>query len=48
MLLLSLWLHQNKVDTILGEKSWDTNGDVINSEFTMYIWDENGKYWPIS
>ncbi len=46
--ILAHWLHQNKVNTILGEKSWDTNGDVINAEFTMYIWDENGKYWPLS
>lgn len=45
--ILAHWLHQNKVDTILGEKSWDTNGDIIAAEFTMYMWDEHGKYWPI-
>lgn len=45
--ILAHWLHQNKINTILGEKSWDTNGDVIDAEFTMYMWDENGKYWPM-
>lgn len=46
--ILSNWLHNNKVQTILGEKSWDTNGDVTDSEFNIYIWDENGQYWPFS
>lgn len=36
--ILASWLHQHEVDTVLGKKSWDTNGDIINSEFKMYAW----------
>jgi branched-chain amino acid transport system substrate-binding protein len=42
--ILAHWLHQNKVNTILGEKSWDTSGNIINDEFSMYIWDANGQF----
>lgn len=45
---LANWLHNHKVTTILGEKSWDTNGDITDSEFTMYLWDEKGEYWNYS
>ncbi len=45
--ILSHWLHQNKVNTILGEKSWDTNGNIIDDEFSMYMWDEDGNFSPI-
>jgi branched-chain amino acid transport system substrate-binding protein len=45
---LSNWLHQNKVTTVLGDYCWDTNGDVMDAKFAMYIWDEHGKYWPIN
>lgn len=33
---LANWLHQHEVNTVLGKKSWDTNGDIINSSFNMY------------
>lgn len=46
--ILANWLHHNKVSTILGEKSWDTNGEIINAEFNMYIWDEKGNYWELN
>lgn len=42
--ILANWLHQNKVNTVLGEKSWDTNGNIINDAFAMYMWDANGNY----
>ena len=42
--ILANWLHQNKVNTVLGEKSWDTNGNIINDEFAMYMWDASGNY----
>lgn len=41
---LANWLHQNKVDTVLGEKSWDTNGDIINAEFAVYLWQDYDKF----
>lgn len=46
--ILADWLHHNKVPTILGEKSWDTNGEIINGEFNMYIWDDQGHYWALN
>jgi branched-chain amino acid transport system substrate-binding protein len=33
---LSNWLHQHEVDTVLGKKSWDTNGNIINNKFRIY------------
>lgn len=41
--ILANWLHQNKINTVLGEKSWDLNGNIINDDFAMYIWDNNNK-----
>lgn len=40
---LATWLHQNNINTILGEKSWDLNGNIINDDFAMYMWDNNNK-----
>jgi branched-chain amino acid transport system substrate-binding protein len=36
---LANWLHQHEVDTVLGKKSWDTNGDIIDAGFKVYTWD---------
>lgn len=47
-MILANWLHHNKVTTILGEKSWDTNGEIIDAEFDMYIWDDKGSYWKLN
>lgn len=33
---LANWLHQHEVNTVLGRKSWATNGDIINSQFKIY------------
>lgn len=33
---LANWLHQHEVDTVLGKKSWDTSGNIINTKFKMY------------
>lgn len=35
---LANWLHYHTVDTVLGKKSWDTNGDIIDNDFKMYAW----------
>lgn len=45
--LLSQWLHTNSVDTIMGTKSWDDKGDLTQSDYIMYVWDDNGKYGPV-
>ena len=47
-LKLSKWLHHNTVNTALGLKSWDTNGDIIDAEYKMYIWNNDGHYKPIT
>lgn len=33
---LANWLHQHEVDTVLGKKSWDTNGNINNAQFKIY------------
>ncbi len=38
------WLHGNSVNTVLGEKSWDSKGDLKVSDFVMYQWDAKGKF----
>ena len=45
---LAAWLHQNKVDTVLGQKAWDTNCDIIDGDYKMYIWNNNGSYQQIA
>lgn len=42
--ILANWLHQNKISTILGEKSWDTNGNIANDEFAIYMINSNNQY----
>lgn len=41
---LAAWLHKAPVNTVMGEKAWDTNGDLTVSDYVMYIWDDKGKY----
>ena len=38
------WLKANPVKTVMGEKVWDSKGDLKVSDYVMYQWDENGKY----
>lgn len=33
---LANWLHHHEVETVLGVKSWATNGDIINSNFKIH------------
>lgn len=44
---LATWLHNNKVNTVLGEKSWDEKGDLKKTDYIMYEWNNNGKYSPV-
>ncbi|MES2868350.1 MAG: branched-chain amino acid ABC transporter substrate-binding protein [Pseudomonadota bacterium] len=38
------WLKANPVKTVMGEKAWDSKGDLKVSDYVMYQWDKNGKY----
>lgn len=43
---LATWLHNHKVNTVLGEKSWDEKGDLKKTDYIMYEWNNSGKYSP--
>ncbi|HRE30794.1 MAG TPA: branched-chain amino acid ABC transporter substrate-binding protein, partial [Candidatus Berkiella sp.] len=43
---LAAWLHQNKVNTVLGEKTWDAKGDLNQSDYIIYEWNNNRSYSP--
>jgi branched-chain amino acid transport system substrate-binding protein len=38
------WLKKNPVKTVMGEKNWDTKGDLKVSDYVVYQWDATGKY----
>ena len=38
------WLKANPVKTVMGEKVWDSKGDLKVSDYVMYQWDKDGKY----
>ncbi|MFF7707662.1 ABC transporter substrate-binding protein [Pseudomonas sp. NPDC007930] len=40
----SKWLKAHPVKTVMGEKSWDSKGDLKVSDYVMYQWDASGKY----
>ena len=44
---LAAWLHQHEVETVLGKKSWDSNGDIINSNFYVYSWVQAPGGWEL-
>lgn len=46
-LKLAKWLHHNTVNTAIGKKAWDTNGDIIDADYKMYIWNKDGHFKPI-
>jgi branched-chain amino acid transport system substrate-binding protein len=41
---LADWLHNNTVDTVMGAKSWDEKGDLKQTDYVMYQWNDQGKY----
>jgi len=43
-MVLANYLHKNKVNTVLGEKSWDNKGDLRQTDYVMYAWLPNGTY----
>src|SRR5471032_3439139 len=38
------WLKSHPVKTVMGEKNWDSKGDLKVSDYVVYQWDANGKY----
>jgi branched-chain amino acid transport system substrate-binding protein len=38
------WLKDHPVKTVMGEKNWDTKGDLKISDYVVYQWDKDGKY----
>ncbi|WP_017901635.1 branched-chain amino acid ABC transporter substrate-binding protein [Pseudomonas asplenii] len=38
------WLKSHPVKTVMGEKAWDTKGDLKVSDYVVYQWDASGKY----
>lgn len=44
---LAYWLHHNKINSVIGELSWNTNGDVMHPGFKIYLW-KDGKYTLIN
>ncbi|MDR9752193.1 ABC transporter substrate-binding protein [Pseudomonas sp. SZMC_28357] len=38
------WLKKNTVKTVMGDKAWDTKGDLKVSDYVVYQWDKDGKY----
>ena len=38
------WLKKNPVKTVMGEKAWDSKGDLKVSDYVVYQWDKDGKY----
>jgi branched-chain amino acid transport system substrate-binding protein len=38
------WLKKNPVKTVMGEKTWDSKGDLKVSDYVVYQWDKDGKY----
>jgi len=38
------WLKANTVKTVMGDKAWDSKGDLKVSDYVVYQWDKDGKY----
>ena len=43
-LKMAKWLKSNPVDTVLGRKSWDKNGDLTSANYVIYKWNKKGEY----
>ncbi len=41
---LADWLHQNTVQTVMGPKAWNAKGDLKETDYVMFRWDDHGKY----
>lgn len=41
---LANWLKGNTVQTVMGPKSWDANGDLTAADYVVYEWKTDGSY----
>ena len=46
-LKIAKWLKTNKVETVMGDKAWDTKGDLRESDYVIYKWDNKGEYLEV-
>ncbi|MDY3330747.1 MAG: ABC transporter substrate-binding protein, partial [Pelistega sp.] len=37
------WLHANKVNTVIGELSWEKSGDLTSFAFDVFTWHKDGS-----
>ena len=42
-LKMAKWLKSNKVNTVLGSRSWNKNGDLTVIDYVVYKWTFEGK-----
>ena len=42
-LKMAKWLKRNKVNTVMGPRSWDKNGDLTIIDYVVYKWTFEGK-----
>ncbi|TCL04672.1 branched-chain amino acid ABC transporter substrate-binding protein [Sodalis ligni] len=43
----SAWLKSHPVSTVMGQKTWDSKGDLKVSDYVVYQWDDQGKYHEV-
>lgn len=41
---LSQWLKDNGANTIMGDRKWDSKGDLTQSDYVVYRWASDGSY----
>lgn len=45
---MAQWLKGHTVDTVIGPHAWDAKGDLKQSNYVIYQWDDKGSYAEIN
>lgn len=45
---MAKWLKANPVSTVIGKKSWDTNGDLTSADYVVNQYRDDGSYIKVS
>uniref|UniRef100_UPI00406CCBC5 branched-chain amino acid ABC transporter substrate-binding protein n=1 Tax=Rhodoferax sp. GW822-FHT02A01 TaxID=3141537 RepID=UPI00406CCBC5 len=45
---MAAWLKANPVDTVLGKKAWDANGDLTVADYVVYQYKDDGTYAKVA
>jgi branched-chain amino acid transport system substrate-binding protein len=45
---MAKWLKANPVDTVLGKKAWDANGDLTVADYVVYEYKADGTYAKVA